>query len=64
MNNMSVNYNFPKELAESIVQTIINWKASPKVPLRLAISMPLPRLTVMELLPATAAEQSEHKPFV
>lgn len=61
MYNISVNHNFPEELAESIVQTIMNCKRSPKVPLRLAISMPLPRLTVMELMPVTAAE---HKPFV
>lgn len=44
-----------------MAQTIMNWRESPKVPLRLAISMPLPRLTVMELMPVTAAE---HKPFV
>lgn len=44
-----------------MVQTIMNWKESPKVPLWLAISMPLLRLTDMELMPVTAAE---HKPFV
>lgn len=39
----------------------MNWKESLKVPLQLAISMPLPGLTVVELMPVTAAE---HKPFV
>lgn len=62
MYNMSVEYNCPKELAENI--TTMNWKESPKVPLRLAISLPLPRQAVMEQLPVTAAEYSEHKPFV
>lgn len=52
MYNMSVNYSFLKELGESL--TTMYWKESPKVPLRLAISMPLPRLAVIELMPVTA----------
>lgn len=61
---MSVNYNFPNEVAESILQTIMNWKESPNVSLRLTISMPLPRLTALKLMSVTAAEHSKHKPFV
>lgn len=55
MYKKSVNYNFRKELTESAVQTIMNWKESPKVPLRLAISMQLPRLTVMEVMSVAVA---------
>lgn len=62
MYDMSVNYSFPKELGEYL--TTKNWKESPKVPLRLAISAPIPRQEVMELMPATAAGFSLHKPFV
>lgn len=57
-----VNYSFPKELAEYL--TTKKWKESPKVPLRLTISAPVPRQEVMELKPATAAQFSLHKPFV
>ena len=39
-------------------------KENLKVPLKLAISLLLPRLTVMVLIPVTATEHSEHKPFV
>lgn len=34
------------------------------MPRRLAISMALPRLMLTELMLVTAAEYSEHKPFV
>lgn len=60
MYNMYDNYMFPNEFAESF-QAKMNYKESPKVPLGLAISMGLPRLTVMELIPVATAE---HKPFV